>query len=531
MQAVQNLRHLGLEDLVLPLPKIVVVGDQSTGKSSLIEGISEIKVPRRAGVCTRCPLEINLSESTSLDEQWTCKVSLYKKYTYEGSQGRSSYGRSANATARTEGATRSRPLGPWTVQDPEDTPFATTSSKEELADLLEWAQIATLNPSLPYENYMPASTSFKNDQSNQVKFSPNVVRIDIIGPSLPNLSFYDLPGVINVSDVAEEGYLVDLVRNLVKEYIKADNCINLLTLPMTDDPANSSASMILRKEKAESRTVGVLTKPDRVQEVESVEQWVQILNGDRFHLGHGYYVVKNNPDIRVDHTTARAQERQFFESHAPWNSTLKQYEKIFGTVQLQAALSCELTAQIRASLPHFSQQVQRKAEDIEQSLKVLPEPLTGNLPLKILERIMFFESEIHKDFDGGVPGYSFLMEWHNVAEHFRKTLADARPLLSQPSSNPSLRHTIEGQDTPTPTQKHSLFDPINLDSDDDAPALTATLPDRPTKKRVSDTSPNTTLKRARMNDIPMYTPLKGPRKTSKQVSCYVCSLTNAISLF
>ncbi|KMU75470.1 hypothetical protein CISG_05104 [Coccidioides immitis RMSCC 3703] len=42
VKKIQDLRHIGVENSGLPLPKIVVVGDQSTGKSSLIEGIIHI---------------------------------------------------------------------------------------------------------------------------------------------------------------------------------------------------------------------------------------------------------------------------------------------------------------------------------------------------------------------------------------------------------------------------------------------------------------------------------------------------------
>lgn len=45
IQGARNLRQLGIEELGLPLPKLIVVGDQSTGKSSLIEAIrSAIKL-------------------------------------------------------------------------------------------------------------------------------------------------------------------------------------------------------------------------------------------------------------------------------------------------------------------------------------------------------------------------------------------------------------------------------------------------------------------------------------------------------
>lgn len=47
-------------DLANMLPAIVVVGDQSSGKSSLLESLSGVQLPRGAGICTRVPLELQL---------------------------------------------------------------------------------------------------------------------------------------------------------------------------------------------------------------------------------------------------------------------------------------------------------------------------------------------------------------------------------------------------------------------------------------------------------------------------------------
>lgn len=53
MEAMRRLSQLGVESSQIPVPKIVVTGDQSAGKSSFIEAISQISVPRDLGTCTR----------------------------------------------------------------------------------------------------------------------------------------------------------------------------------------------------------------------------------------------------------------------------------------------------------------------------------------------------------------------------------------------------------------------------------------------------------------------------------------------
>ena len=115
---------------------------------------------------------------------------------------------------------------------------------------------------------------------------------------------------------------------------------------MTDDPANSTAFDLVRKVKAEARTVGVLTKPDRVQQSESFQQWIDVLSGRKFRLGFGYHVIKNNPNTEVEHAIARQEERDFFQQ-SPWATELSHYAARFGTLQLQTALSRQLTAQIK----------------------------------------------------------------------------------------------------------------------------------------------------------------------------------------
>jgi len=57
MDLVDRLRRAGLSS-ILQLPQIVVCGDQSSGKSSVLEAITEIPFPRKENLCTRFATEI-----------------------------------------------------------------------------------------------------------------------------------------------------------------------------------------------------------------------------------------------------------------------------------------------------------------------------------------------------------------------------------------------------------------------------------------------------------------------------------------
>uniref|UniRef100_A0A8C2IPS8 Uncharacterized protein n=1 Tax=Cyprinus carpio TaxID=7962 RepID=A0A8C2IPS8_CYPCA len=58
---IDTLRSVGIHK-DLALPTIVVIGDQSSGKSSVLEALSGVALPRGSGIVTRCPLELRLKK-------------------------------------------------------------------------------------------------------------------------------------------------------------------------------------------------------------------------------------------------------------------------------------------------------------------------------------------------------------------------------------------------------------------------------------------------------------------------------------
>lgn len=71
MDLIDQLRRAGLSS-VLQLPQIVVCGDQSSGKSSVLEAITEIPFPRKESLCTRFATEIILRQS--MESSIVCKI-------------------------------------------------------------------------------------------------------------------------------------------------------------------------------------------------------------------------------------------------------------------------------------------------------------------------------------------------------------------------------------------------------------------------------------------------------------------------
>lgn len=276
----------------------------------------------------QCPVQITTSDES---EPWKCTVSLVLKYNYFGK----------NVPEDDEDAFIPGDFHPWVIsRQPTTVPFRMVHDKKDLCEVIQRAQIAILHPSDEPTKYVKG----RMPKTYEVGFSPNYITLDITGPGLPSLSFYDLPGVIAHAEKPEDEYLVGLVKNLVRNYVRDEHSLILLACSMESDIHTSNAFGIVRREQAGDRCIGVLTKPDRAPEGHPVSIWNEILSGQKFALKHGYYVTKqpNQNQLGFRHKEARAMEQCYFEDEEPWATELGRYKHLFGTTHLQHAISRKL---------------------------------------------------------------------------------------------------------------------------------------------------------------------------------------------
>ncbi|PBK78407.1 hypothetical protein ARMSODRAFT_947314 [Armillaria solidipes] len=364
---VNQLHSLGAQR-DLDLPRIAVIGNQSAGKSSVVEAISGINVPRDAGTCTRCPMECRLSSSSI---PWQCKISIRREFDKNGER----------------------------MDDISETPFGELiTDKSAVESLLRRAQPSVLNPGIPVEKVLHAPTEELTKWSEQSQkmqpFSRNVVCVDLSGPELTDLSFIDLPGLIQNA----ESNIVSLVEDLVVSHIKG-NCLILVALPMTDDIENQKAVQLARKQDPKGRrTIGVLTKPDMltVGSTKALDLWLDVIEGRRHPLTHGYYCTRQPDDKdREESITpeqARAKEKLFFETTPPWSNCTQQ--KRFGTNNLIDTLSRLLIQVINETLPVIRSEATEALEECRTELTTIPTAINEEPATYMLKLVTSFSAEV-----------------------------------------------------------------------------------------------------------------------------------------
>ncbi|KAJ3559507.1 hypothetical protein NM688_g311 [Phlebia brevispora] len=419
---ITDLRALGAQ-ADFDLPRIAVIGNQSAGKSSLVEAISGITVPRASGTCTRCPMECRLIHS---NRPWQCQVLLRKETDENGNKI----------------PAKEVPFGPL------------LHDKTQLEEMLRRAQLAVLNPSVSpslFENFDTKSLKPGEKPLGSVKqlaFSDDVVCLDLQAPEVTDLSFIDLPGIISNVASGEDRGNIEAVKSMVKEHIKGNTLI-LLTITMRDDIDNQGAAFLAHEEDEKGlRTIGVLTKPDTIQHGEE-QAWLSVLEGASHPLKHGYFVTKQpSPkelEEKISFETARQRERAFFEGTAPWSdrTTLrnrmgtpnltKELSRLLGNVINQAFvwLPCDsyIPTYALSRLPGLRKESKESYQDVRQQLDNLPPPPSDNPSGELLRLVTTFSTDVEHLIQGRESYQRLIQRCRPAYTQFRYDIRRTAPKM------------------------------------------------------------------------------------------------------
>ncbi|XP_045396654.1 interferon-induced GTP-binding protein Mx2 [Lemur catta] len=337
---IDSLRALGVER-DLALPAIAVIGDQSSGKSSVLEALSGVALPRGTGIVTRCPLVLKLKKQPS-GLGWVGRIS-YQKMELQ-------------------------------LQDP-----------SEVERQIRQAQVALAG--------------------NGTGISHEHISLEISSPEVPDLTIIDLPGIARVAMGNQPQDIGHKIKELIKKYIQKHQTINLVVVPCNVDIATTEAlSMAQEVDPKGDRTIGVLTKPDLVDRG-AEKSVLDVVRNLTYPLKKGYMIVKcrGQQEVTDKLSLAEATKREvmFFQMHPYYRALLEEGK---ATVpRLAERLTAELVMHIKKSLPLLEDQVkdchQRAMEELRRYGTEVPQQEPSKL-FFLIEKIKVFNHDIEKSVEG-----------------------------------------------------------------------------------------------------------------------------------
>ncbi|KAH8890464.1 hypothetical protein GQ53DRAFT_824606 [Thozetella sp. PMI_491] len=307
------------------LPQIAVVGDQSAGKSSVLEAITGTPFPRDAGACTRFATEIRLRRSSEASLIVTIIPDKNRNFTEQE---------------------RLRQFG------------------------------GTVDGSISFETLMRSAVDLIAPKNIPGRFAArDILVIEKRGPDMPLLTLIDLPGLVKNPNNEQNLEDIKTIEALSDHYMKSPRTLILAVVGGNSDYVQAPILTKTRHFDPDgSRTIGVLTKPDLTESIGLEDKFIDLVSNKdrRNNYRLGWYVLLNPGPREQGQPWPSTEERQTAEddffSRGKWSSLPGSN---CGAAALKQKLSSQLQRHIGRHVKTLRKQIQKALDDCEAELKSL----------------------------------------------------------------------------------------------------------------------------------------------------------------